>query len=153
MEGIAAEAGVGKQTLYRSWQSVPAILFDALLARSKADAAPTPPDESLPERLRQLLEAAVEEMTTEPNATLLRTLAAAIQLDELTAREYRERLLKPQLNEIHQLLRDADVPFPPRTTELLLAPVFYRWSMRLPPMNPNELSLHINEVLALTQQP
>ena len=30
MEGIATEAGVGKQTLYRTWPSIHALLFDAL---------------------------------------------------------------------------------------------------------------------------
>lgn len=34
MEGVAARAGVSKQTLYRTWPSTGAILFDALLAQS-----------------------------------------------------------------------------------------------------------------------
>ena len=35
MEGVAARAGISKQTLYRSWPTTGDILFDALLARSE----------------------------------------------------------------------------------------------------------------------
>ena len=87
MEGIAAQAGVGKQTLYRSWPSVHAILFDALVAES-ADA-----DESFDgASVVEVLQATIDEITTEPRGTLLRTLAAAIQVDEAVAWEFRTRL-------------------------------------------------------------
>src|SRR5690554_6148875 len=37
MEGIAARAGISRQTLYRTWPSTGAVFFDALLARSEND--------------------------------------------------------------------------------------------------------------------
>src|SRR5699024_8599934 len=74
MEGIAAEARVGKQTLYRSWLSVHAILFDALAGESAAlDASAD--DLTVIEVLR----AAIDEISTEPRSSLLRMLAASIQ--------------------------------------------------------------------------
>jgi len=151
MEGIAVKAGVGKQTLYRTWSSVPAILFDALLARSASTPDHPPSDEhvDLPERLERMLRAAIDEISTEPNATLLRTLAAAIQTDDVMARAYRDRLLDPQLAAFHTLLRDAGASRPERTTELLLAPVFYRWFMRMPPLHGEELTRRVRDVLDL----
>ncbi|TPJ34746.1 TetR family transcriptional regulator [Mesorhizobium sp. B2-6-6] len=67
MEGIAAEAGVGKQTLYRSWPSVPAVVFDALAAESAAHGA-----EPEGGSVVQMLQDAITEISTEPRATLLR---------------------------------------------------------------------------------
>ena len=42
MERIAAEAGVGKQTIYRRWATKSDLLFDAV--RHRVDAVPDPPD-------------------------------------------------------------------------------------------------------------
>ncbi|MGH3102682.1 MAG: TetR/AcrR family transcriptional regulator [Gaiellaceae bacterium] len=44
IEGIAARAGVGKQTIYRWWPSKAALVLEAYLAGS--DAVPTPPAQS-----------------------------------------------------------------------------------------------------------
>lgn len=153
MERIAATAGVGKQTLYRSWPSVTSVLFDALLARSAPRPGDDVPAGCLQAQVESLMRAAIAEISTEPNATLLRALAAAIQTDERVAREYRSRLLDPQLDQVHTLLRSGGCPDPARTAELLLAPVFYRWFMRLPAMDDVELSAHVAQVLGAADPP
>lgn len=144
MEGIAAEAGIGKQTLYRSWPSVHAILFDALAGESAALDA-TPNDVTVTEVLR----AAIEEISTEPRSSMLRMLAASIQMDGIVAHEFRERLLEPQLAQIAQLVAAAEYADPRESTELLLAPIFYRWFLRLPQYRDDELREHAERILTL----
>lgn len=148
MEGIAAEAGVGKQTLYRTWPSVHAILFDALAAE------PDPPGSApTPGSIEDVLSAAIDEISTEPHCSLLRLLAAAIQTDEDVATEFRERLLAPQLATIRALVAAAGAPDPATATELLLAPIFYRWFMRLPQFRGEEVRQHVGRVLAAVRRP
>ncbi|GAA1921837.1 TetR/AcrR family transcriptional regulator [Nocardioides hwasunensis] len=148
MEGIAARAGVGKQTLYRSWPGIPALLFDALLATGGEPSAPGTADD-LPGQLEQMLKAAITEISAEPHASLLRAISAIIQTDESVARDYRERLLEPQLAHVHAVLAAGGSLDPPRAAELLLAPIFYRWFMRLPPLSGPELHRHVHDVLDL----
>lgn len=144
MEGIAAEARVGKQTLYRNWPSIHAILFDALAAESAALDA-TPDDVTVTEVLR----AAIDEISTEPRSSLLRVLAASIQTDELIAQQFHERLLTPQLAQITQLVAAAGYANPRESTNLMLAPIFYRWLLRLPQYRDDELRDHVDRILAL----
>ncbi|MBB3039704.1 TetR/AcrR family transcriptional regulator [Hoyosella altamirensis] len=150
MEGIAAKAGVGKQTLYRSWGSVAAILFDALLRHSAQHADETACDKSdLHSEVEWLLRSSIEEISTQPHEALLRSIAAKIQTDEETAHEFQQRLLRPQLDMIHSLLAEGGMRDAERAAELLIAPIFYRWFMRLPVMSQSELSRHVTQVLQL----
>lgn len=144
MEGIAAEAGVGKQTLYRTWPSVQAVLFDALAGESAA-ADGSPGDVTVVEVLR----AAIHEISTEPRSSLLRVLAASIQMDDDVARQFQERLYEPQQAQIRALVQAAGYPDPRASTELLLAPIFYRWFLRLPQFRDDELQEHAKRILAL----
>lgn len=144
MEGIAAEAGVGKQTLYRSWPSVHAVLFDALAGESATPDA-TPGDLTIVE----LLQASIDEISTEPRSTLLRMLAASIQADEEVAQQFRERLWEPQLAQMTELVATAGYANPRASTELLLAPIFYRWFLRLPQFREEELREYAERVLEL----
>lgn len=158
MEGIAARAGVGKQTLYRSWRTVTEVLLDALLADGEVEdgaGAGGDPDAPAPDALpaqrmtRMLLEAS-DEIGTEPRATLLRALAASVQTDAALARTFHERLLQPQLAQVHALLASCGLPDPARAAELLLAPVLYRWTLRLPPLREEEVRRLVDDVLAIT---
>lgn len=142
MEGIAAEASAGKQTLYRTWPSVTAIVFDAL---AQENAAPSIADEAT--SIESVLRDAIAEISTEPRSTLLRVLAASIQTDEDVAQEFRERLLAPQLAQVERIVRLAGARDPSRATELLLAPIFYRWFMRLPPHSDGEVETLVREVM------
>lgn len=148
MEGIAAEAGVGKQTLYRTWPSVHAVLFDALLAES--DDADSPQG---PTTLLELLRGTVAELTTEPRATLLRMLAASVQTDETIAHQFRTRLFEPQQAQVTRLIASEGLADPEAATELLLAPLLYRWFLRLPQFTEDELREHLESVRRLDHPP
>lgn len=144
MEGIAAEAGAGKQTLYRSWPSVHAIIFDALASESAtSDVAPEHVT------VVDMLRATIDEISTEPRASLLRALAATIQTDEAVAKQFRERLFTPQQAQVTRLVAEGGYAHPHAATELLLAPIFYRWFLRLPQFNDDELTEHAERILTL----
>ncbi len=144
MEGVAAEAGVGKQTLYRTWPSIHALLFDALSAESTV-SEPTGSDTELFEALK----ATGTELASEPRASLLRMLAAAIQSDDVIARQFHTALLRPQQQQFARVVAADGFDNPERATELLLAPLLFRWFLRLPPLTDAELADHLEAVRRL----
>src|SRR5215208_1592200 len=83
MEGIAARAGVGKQTIYRWWPSKGAVLFDAFLALSEdAEGVPALPDTGVLEAdLKLVLRATVEELNDPRFDVPMRAMTAAIAND------------------------------------------------------------------------
>lgn len=148
MEGIATKAGVGKQTLYRTWPSVHAIVFDALVAESQAAA-----ESEIVVGTFEALQATIAEINSEPRASLLRMLAAAIQSDEAVAHQFHARLFQPQQKVIRQVIAADGFVRPEQSAELLLAPLLFRWFLRLPPLTDGELCDHIDNVRRLDVSP
>lgn len=132
MEGIAGRAGTGKQTLYRTWPSTAAIVFDALLARSETPegTVSVPDTGDLKADLLLLIEETVQELTSPATEPLLRAVTAAIQTDLELARQYRERLLEPQMAAVARRFELAGAAEPAAAAELLLGPVLHRWLLR-----------------------
>ena len=97
MEGIAARAGVGKQTIYRWWPSKGAVLFDAFLALSEdAEGVPALPDTGdLEADLKLVLRATVAELNDPRYDVPMRAMTAAIANDPALAAEYEQRLEAP----------------------------------------------------------
>lgn len=149
MEGLAAAAGTGKQTLYRSWSSPLHVLFDALLASSTADdgRVDVPDTGDLGRDLRVLVAGMVAELTEPTTDALLRDVLTRLQvLPELSA-ELQVRLLGPQTAAIADRLRRAGVSEPEQATELLLGPVFHRWLLRTGPFTDVWVRSHVELVL------
>lgn len=95
IEGIAARAGVAKQTIYRWWTSKTAILFDALLA----DAAEhfTPPDHrDLGSDLRDHLRQIATFLTATDAGVVCRALAGQAQHDPAVATRFQSDFVGPQ---------------------------------------------------------
>jgi AcrR family transcriptional regulator len=144
VEGIAAKAGVGKQTIYRWWPSKGAVVFDAMLDGAGATAAErTLPDTGDIDRdLRVLLRGTVEELVDPDTERLQRTITAEIQHDPALAKELVDRLLAPQMKATSDRLRaaqeagqlSADVD-PDLAAELLFGPVLHRWLLRTAPLD------------------
>ena len=82
----------------------------------------------------------------QPRASLLRALASSIQTDEEIARQFRTRLFDPQFSRVAQLVAVSGFPRAEPATEALLAPVFFRWFLRLPAFTDEELRSHIDGV-------
>lgn len=91
MEGIAARAGVGKQTLYRWWQTTGAIVLEALTETASAYIIPTVTEDP-PADLRAFLTATFRILNT-PTGRAVRLVMAEAQRDAAFAEAFRERLI------------------------------------------------------------
>ncbi|MEV0647541.1 TetR/AcrR family transcriptional regulator [Phytomonospora sp. NPDC050363] len=143
IEAIAARAGVGKQTIYRWWPSKGAVVFDAMLSQMAEDGDLSLPDSGdLATDLRLLLRQTVAEMGAPGFQASGRAMTTEIQSDPALATEYRERLLGPNLEATKRRLRSAqeagqvaaDVDLDV-AVELLFGPIYYRWLLRLGPLD------------------
>ncbi|WP_079144423.1 TetR/AcrR family transcriptional regulator [Streptomyces agglomeratus] len=150
IEGIAARAGVGKQTIYRWWPSKAAVLLEAFidLGEQAARAAGTeagdyaiPDTGDLAADLRTVLRATVDELVDPKYEAPSRALAAAGVVDPQLGAEFVEKLLEPQLQLYVERLRaaqetgDVRAGIDPRIAlELLVAPLAHRWLLRTLPL-------------------
>lgn len=143
MEGIAARAGVGKQTIYRWWPSKGAVVFDALLHESRSDQDAGIPDTGkLGADLQALLRATAKELAEPRRDALFRALLADVQANEALANELMTRLLLPQHNAMRGRLKrarkakqlaagvDLDV-----AVEIVFGPMLRRWLLRTGPLD------------------
>ncbi|MBB4661851.1 TetR/AcrR family transcriptional regulator C-terminal ligand-binding domain-containing protein [Conexibacter arvalis] len=139
IEGIAARAGVGKQTIYRWWPSKGAVLFDAFLALSEdPQGDPALPDTGdLEADLKLVLRATVAELSDPRYDAPMRALTAAMLNDPALAAEYEQRLDAPMralkrarlrsAQEAGQLPSEADLDL---AVDLLWSPLMRRWLER-----------------------
>jgi AcrR family transcriptional regulator len=162
IEGIAARAGVGKQTIYRWWPSKGAVLFDAFLMLSEGQlpagaggeaepesetaaaggtAAALPDTGDLEADLKAVLRATVAELADPRYDLPLRGLTSEIMHDADLAALYAERLHEPVQEMKRTRLRaaraagqlDPDVDLDV-AVELMWGPVLSRWLMRTAPL-------------------
>ncbi|RDI58992.1 TetR/AcrR family transcriptional regulator [Nocardia pseudobrasiliensis] len=132
IEGIAARAGVAKQTIYRWWPSKTEILLDAFTD----DAAQhlTPPDSGdLGEDLRIHLHNLAEFLTTSDAGAVFRALigqaqhdpevATKLRTDHLGHQRDRERLPLQRALARGELPPETDIDF---LVDQLVGPIYYR---------------------------
>ncbi|WP_089155323.1 TetR/AcrR family transcriptional regulator [Micromonospora sp. NBS 11-29] len=144
IEGIAARAGVGKQTIYRWWPSKGAVVFDAFLMLSEGtegEPIQLPDTGDLAADLTEVLRATVAELTDPRYEPPMRALATEIAHDPELAAAYAERLDGPLREAKRQRLRsaqqagqiaenvDLDV-----AVDLIWGPLFQRWLHRGGPL-------------------
>lgn len=144
IEGIAARAGVGKQTIYRWWPSKAAVLFDAFLMLSEgAEGAPSLPDTGdLKADLTLVLRATVVELNDSRLGEPMRALATEVAHDPDLAVAYHERLDAPLVEakkrrlrsaqEAGELASDLDLDV---AVDLIWGPVLSRWLQRSGPLD------------------
>ncbi|MEU2235444.1 TetR/AcrR family transcriptional regulator [Streptomyces vietnamensis] len=155
IEGIAARAGVGKQTIYRWWPSKAAVLLDAFLdlaaragetsrgkdAHGGEGAGEIPDTGDLAADLKHVLRATVDELNDPAFDTPTRALAAEGIVDPELGARFTEALLEPQLRyyvrrvEAARAKGDIDPAVDPRVAvELLVGPLHHRWLHRTGPL-------------------
>ncbi|MFE2040472.1 TetR/AcrR family transcriptional regulator [Streptomyces sp. NPDC059477] len=161
IEGIAARAGVGKQTIYRWWSSKADVLMEAYLdladqtaeqtadqAADQAGADPAPGNYALPDTgdlaadLKLVLRATVDELLDPRFEVPSRALAAEGIADAAVGREVVAKLLEPSLQLYVQRLRaaqragDVRPDLDPRIAlELFVSPLAQRWLQHTAPIS------------------
>jgi AcrR family transcriptional regulator len=132
IEGIAARAGVAKQTIYRWWTSKTGILFDALL--TDADEHFTPPDHGdLGSDLRDHLRQVATFLAATDAGAVCRALAGQAQHDPAVAARFESDFVAPQRERDRepflrarrrgQLSETADIDL---AIDQLIGPIYYR---------------------------
>jgi AcrR family transcriptional regulator len=132
IEGIAARAGVGKQTIYRWWPSKGAVLLDVFVeqitGRLDAVGAGSPLDD-----LRRRVRVTAEVLADDTIGPHIAGLLGDAQGDPALAKELRERLVAPARAQHRELIRavqdrgelrsdiDADL-----MADALFAPIWFR---------------------------
>ncbi len=128
---IAAQAGVGKMTLYRRWPNKAAVVMDALLEL-------VGPQTDFPASVRAL-DSLREQLRLQAKffrgryGRLIRSLLAEAQFDGELASAFRERWIQPRRQGVIQILqmaiREGDLRGNidlETTTDILYGPIYYR---------------------------
>jgi AcrR family transcriptional regulator len=105
MNEIAAEARVGKMTLYRHWPNKAALVMDALLLLIGSETD-FPDAGSAIESLRRQLDLQAAFFRSS-RGTLIRSLVAEAQSDPELAIAFRERWLDPRREGVRKIMRAA----------------------------------------------
>jgi AcrR family transcriptional regulator len=144
IEGIAARAGVGKQTIYRWWPSKAAVLLESFLdlAEQAADGEEAIPDTGdLEADLKLVLRATVDEMNSPVYDGPARALAAEGVVNPELGAQFVNKLLEPQLQLYVKRLRAAQDAGEVRgdidlriALELFTGPLAHRWLLRTLPL-------------------
>lgn len=103
IEGIAARAGVAKQTIYRWWPSKVAVLLDTLVDDASRELA-IPDTGAAIDDTRRYLRTLARFLTEEPAGKVLLALIGEAQHDADTARTFQERYLAPQREREREML-------------------------------------------------
>ncbi|MDF3145527.1 MULTISPECIES: TetR/AcrR family transcriptional regulator [unclassified Streptomyces] len=149
IEGIAARAGVGKQTIYRWWPSKAEVLMEAFLdlaeqAAQEAGQEPyvIPDTADLAADLKAVLRLTVDQLKDPHFAAPSRALAAEGLVNEQLGREYVAKLLEPSLQLYVDRLRSAQEAgqvrpdLDPRIAlELFVSPLAQRWLQHTGPIS------------------
>ncbi|MFF3497749.1 TetR/AcrR family transcriptional regulator [Streptomyces sp. NPDC003247] len=149
IEGIAARAGVGKQTIYRWWGSKADVLLEAFLdlGEQAAEAAgqvpyAIPDSGDLAADLKAVLRATVDELLDPRFEAPSRALTAEGLVNEQLGREFVTKLLEPSLRLYADRLRSAQAAgdvradVDPRIAlELFVSPLAQRWLQRTGPLS------------------
>ncbi|MGW2572980.1 TetR/AcrR family transcriptional regulator [Streptomyces sp. NPDC001537] len=149
VEGIAARAGVGKQTIYRWWGSKADVLLEAFLdlsAQAAREAGQEPyviPDTGdFAADLKAVLRVTVDQLKDPRFEAPSRALAAEGLVNEQLGREFVAKLLEPSLQLYVDRLRSAQEAgqvrpeVDPRIAlELFVSPLAQRWLQHTGPIS------------------
>jgi AcrR family transcriptional regulator len=132
VEGIAARAGVGKQTIYRWWTSKTEVLMETFLSDAAEELAP-PDTGRIEDDLRIQLRQLVAFLTGSDAGAVLKALLGQAQHDSAMAAVFRERYLSQQrTSDLAVLTRAVARGELPADLDLesaldqLVGPIYYR---------------------------
>ncbi|HMA93081.1 MAG TPA: TetR/AcrR family transcriptional regulator [Polyangiaceae bacterium] len=106
MEGIARQAGVGKQTIYRWWPSVAEVALEALIEEA-GEQCPLPETGSMRGDLKAFLSGTFL-VVTQRTGSLLRCLMVEAQKNPEFRTRFREQFIRSRQEALTTLLRRYD---------------------------------------------
>jgi AcrR family transcriptional regulator len=153
IEGIAASAGVAKQTIYRWWSTKTEILLDALAQDAAEDL--TPPDlGELETELRVQLHHVAAFLTTSHAGAVFKALLGHAQHDPAFAADLRRRYLDEQRSRdrlpLERAVGRGRLPADVDTTaetDRLMAPIYYRALVTGEPIDEGFVDQIVNDFL------
>ena len=156
IEGIAAKAGVAKQTIYRWWDSKADILFDAL-TQDAAEFFTEPDTGELGADLRARLRQLITFLTRTDAGAVFRALAGQAQHDRAVAARFESEFMTgqrgldrlPFLRAVSrgELTAAADIEL---ATDQLAGPIYYRLLITGQPVTPEYADALVDRYLAST---
>ena len=154
IEAIAREAGVGKATIYRWWNSKALLIIDAFM-ENHVVMTPMPRDRAPGEALWLHIALIVREYASWPGRIVAQIIAEG-QSDPDVLREFRERFHYGRRAVVREVLeawrREADITAPPDIEmlgELLYGPIYMRLLLGHAPLDEVFVSDHLGYVYAL----
>jgi AcrR family transcriptional regulator len=154
IEAVAAEAGVGRPTIYRRWPSKPALVVAALMDSSRI-ALPAPDTGSLRDDLIAVQRHQVSLMNSPESRRVTAGLLADLATDEELAERYVTEYLMPRRASVFQVLQrgvdrgeltpEVDFAF---VYDLLVGPLFMRAVVWGQPLGPEAAADTAGVVLA-----
>lgn len=154
IESIAREAGVGKATIYRWWNSKAAVVIEAFL-HTHLSHTPMPKDISPREALTRHIHLLVEEYSGWSGRIVSQIMAEG-QSDPEVLREFRERFWYGRRAVVREVVEDArrrgelrsDLE-PELQMDILYAPIYFRLLMRHLPLDKKFADEHCAAVMQM----
>lgn len=154
IEGIAARAGVGKQTIYRWWSSKAALTIEAY-SQKNTDYLQPPDTGSVKSDLELLLTAIFTRISAPPSSHVLTGLVAELQNNPALAEQFHAVFLKGRRELVIDLITkgvargevdpDTDMEI---AADSLFGPMWYRLLIRHTPLDQNFAKQLVRQTLA-----
>jgi AcrR family transcriptional regulator len=152
IEGVAARAGVGKQTIYRWWPSKGSVVLEAF--RDALDPEiEVPPAETDRDDLPQMLRRSAQLLSHPRYGPMLADLVGAMQHDPTLAEEFHAQVFRPiraatvaRIRHAQQAgdLRDLDADL---IADMFFGPIWFRLLLMRTPPTPEYAVAVANAVL------
>ncbi len=157
IEGVAAKAGVGKQTIYRWWPGKPDLLLEYLLGVSAQ--MPRPNTGSLAADLRIFLAATIEGWTAGKLGPAVTALMAEAQSDRRFGEHFFRKLISVRRAALKEILAHGQARGeldgerdPELLADLIYGPLWYRLLLQHAPLNESFIEDLLRELSLLPQR-
>jgi AcrR family transcriptional regulator len=153
IEGIAARAGVGKQTIYRWWPSKGAVVLDAFMTTIAADITFPETGDSL-EEIRIWLRSVARVLASPQMGPHLAGLVGAKQSDPALAQAFNQQVHAPVRAALTERIRRAQLTGqlrsldPEIVADLIVGPMWFRLLLSGKPADPQHIETVLDALLA-----
>jgi AcrR family transcriptional regulator len=152
VDGIAARAGVGKQTIYRWWPSKGSVVLDAFM-ETIADQVAFPETGDSLQEIRMWLQSVARLVASPQMGPHLAGLIGAKQSDAALAEAFDQQVYRPIRTALIERIRRAQHngqlrPLDPEViADLVVGPVWFRLLLSGEPADPERIDATLNTLI------